>query len=151
MMTTRGVTVPANTPSWEFKLDPSAGEMMLAARRGTIPDPDFGGVLSSGGERITKAGAERFVVLPEVGEQFLVPGDYYIAAVSEGVSPPNGATIGTGNSAGTITSVGVLPVTNLGTATAVPTNAPVSLLGAQIKAFPSSNDGTESLGDPREE
>lgn len=128
------VTVPASTTSWEITLEPGVGDMQLKLLHGSIPDPDGGGVLYAGGERIQKAGAERYVVLPEHGQQFLQSGDYYLAAVSEGESPPN-ATIGTGSSQGTLTSVGPLPVTSLGNATTVPTNTPVSLLSAQIKAF----------------
>ncbi len=154
------VTIPANTPSWEFTLAPSAGEMMLAMRRGTVPDfhvvdgvfqdADVQFNSSSQGSRqvkIQKDGRERFVVLPRTNAAFIVPGDYYIAVISEGVNPPNTGTIGTGTSSGVLTSLGTLGTSDLGNAS-LPPGAPiaVSLEGAQVKSFAFNvPEGTASL------
>jgi hypothetical protein len=141
------VTIPPNTPSWEFTLAPSAGEMMMAMRRGTVPDfsapgssPGDGVQYNSGtsGYReiaMQKAGPERYVVLPRNDEDFIVAGDYYIAAISEGINPPNNSTIGTGTSSGVITSLGALVVTDLGAASTSGITQPVSLVGGQVKAY----------------
>ena len=83
-----------------------------------------------------KAGPERYVLLPRVGEDYLPAGDYYLAAISEGVNPDySSGVIGTGTSSGVLTSVGPLAITHLGTATPVGTVQPVTLAGGQIKAY----------------
>ena len=133
------VTIPANTPSWEVTLSPIVGEMLLAVRRGTIPDFSSaingspGSASGSLQTEMQKAGPERYVMLPQSGQDFIPAGDYFLAAVSEGVNPGN-ITIGTGSSSGTLTSVGPLAVTNLGTANATGTTQPVNLAGGQVKA-----------------
>lgn len=138
------VSIPANTPSWEVTLAPSAGEMLLAVRRGTVPDfsagegGDAGVSSASGGDwevKMQKAGPERYVMLPPSGEDYLVEGDYYLAVVGEGANPPDGNTIGAGTSSGVLTSVGALPVANLGAASLGGLNQPVSLEGGQVKAY----------------
>jgi hypothetical protein len=103
------VSVPANTPSWEITLDPTLGEMLLMVRRGVIPDPEadvYGATQSDygmRGARVQKDGPERYVILPESGQDFLVAGDYYLAVVSEGQSPSSNSYVGSGNSSGTKT------------------------------------------------
>ncbi len=149
------VTIPASTPSWEVTLAPSAGEMLLLVRRGTVPDfaaAENGGAgvsAASGGDwevKMQKAGPERYVMLPPSGEDYLVEGDYYLAVVSEGANPPNSSTIGTGTSSAVLTSLGPLTVTNLGAATPAGVVQPVSLAGGQIKAYQFSvPPGTASL------
>lgn len=130
------VTVPASTPSWELTLtNAGSGDMTLWIRQGTIPDPNGGDVLNVGGAKTQQLGTDRFVVLPQPGQTFLTPGDYYIAAVSEGTLDPNLNLIGTGNSSGTLTSVGPLAVTNLGTATPAGTSPAVNLASGQFKAW----------------
>jgi hypothetical protein len=149
------VTIPANTPSWEVTLEPTVGEMLLAVRRGAIPDfnaREDGTVnYESGGQpygdvqvEMQKAGPERYVMLPASNLDFLPVGDYYLAVVSEGVNPGTpSSTIGTGTSSGTLTSVGPLAVTPI---TANGVAVPVSLLGGQIKAYQFTVDpGTPSL------
>jgi large repetitive protein len=142
------VTVPPNTPSWEFTLTPTTGEMMMAARRGGIPDflapsSSNGGSgnlqLSSGGDlevKMQKPGPERYLLLPVEDQDFILPGDYTIAVISEGIAPPpDGNTIGTGTSSGTLTSHGSLAVTNLGAASISGITQPVSLVSTQVKAY----------------
>ena len=143
------VTIPSNTPSWEFTLAPTAGEMMMAMRRGTVPDfhvvegsgygdADVQFQSGTGGSRqvkIQKAGPERFLVLPRNDADFIVAGDYYIAVISEGVNPPDSYTIGTGTSSGVLTSLGTLATTDLGTASVTGITQPVSLAGAQVKSY----------------
>ena len=133
------VTVPANTPSWEITLDPTLGEMLLLVRRGAIPDPEGSGATQNEGgprqARIQKDGPERYVIQPPDSTEFLVPGDYYLAVVSEGQSPADGGHVGTGNSSGVLTSRGSLVVTNLGAATVAGVSQSVSLVGAQMKGY----------------
>ncbi|MCX6873863.1 MAG: PA14 domain-containing protein [Verrucomicrobia bacterium] len=140
------VTIPANTPSWEFTLAPSAGEMMMAMRRGTVPDFSALGTTSTGvqydtgtsGSReieMQKTGPERYLMLPRDDQDFIVAGDYYIAVISEGQSPPTPSTIGTGTSSGVLTSLGVFGTTDLGTASLGGITQPVSLVGAQVKSY----------------
>jgi len=142
------VTVPANTASWEFTLTPTTGEMMMAVRRGTVPDFFCYPISNSGGgdvqatavfgdrqAKVLKTGPERYFLLPLEDQDFITPGDYYIAAVSEGVSPPDASTIGTGNSSGTLTSNGVIPVIGLGTASPGGLTQAVTLAGAQVKTY----------------
>ena len=105
--------------------------------------PDFrtdanGYLQSASGSRegeLQKAGPERFVLLPVDDQTSLVAGDYYLAVISEGVSPVNDNTIGTGNSSGVLTSNGPLAITNLGTASLAGLTQPVSLAGGQVKAY----------------
>lgn len=141
------VSIPANTPSWEFTLDPSVGEMMAAVRRGSIPD--FGGEYSyssdgfvqniqPNGHRqavIQKNGPERFTMLPVSGQDFLLEGDYYIAAISEGQNPATVQYTGTATSGGVINSRGVLAITDLGTLSSSGATRAVTLAGGQLKAY----------------
>jgi hypothetical protein len=159
------VTIPANTPSWEFTLAPSVGEMMMAMRRGTVPD--FGAPGASAGDGVQynsgtsgyreiamqKTGPERYLVLPRNDADFIVAGDYYIAVVSEGVSPPNTSTIGTGTSSGVLTSLGAFGTTSLGAASLAGITQPVSLVGGQVKSYqftvPAGTTGLELRLDNR--
>jgi hypothetical protein len=134
------VTVPANMRSWEITLDPTLGEMMLAVRRGYVPVTiglGNGTQGSSGNLQsdVQKMGAERHVILPDYGQDFLEAGDYYLAVVSEGQNPPDSNSTGSGPVSGTLTSRGPLAVTDLGTASAAGVGGPVALEGGQLKAF----------------
>lgn len=137
------VTVPPNTPSWEFTFAPTAGESLLAIRRDCIPD----NLVSTGGSiqdttantsrqtKLQRTGGERYLLLPDNNENFITAGDYYMAVVSEGNNPVSTTVIGTGNSGGTFTHLGPLSVTSLGTATTAGITQPVSLSGSQVKAW----------------
>jgi len=134
------VTIPANTPSWELTLAPTVGEMLLVVRRDTVPDFTAGiggdaGSTSDQEVKMQKDRPERYVMLPQHGQDLIPAGDYYVAVVSEGMNPPDSSTIGMGNSSGTLTSVGLLPVTNLGAASVAGLTQPASLFGGQIKAY----------------
>ncbi|MEY4568901.1 MAG: hypothetical protein RLZZ398_340 [Verrucomicrobiota bacterium] len=134
------VTIPANTPSWEVTLSPSAGEMLLALRRGTIPDFNastnglVGAASGSLQTEMQKSGPERYIMLPPNGQDFVEAGEYYLAAISEGATP-SGSTIGTGTSSGTLTSHGSLAITDLGIANAVGITQAITMAGGQTKAY----------------
>lgn len=134
------VSIPAATASWEFTLQPSAGEMMFSVRRGAIPDfradslaaPLQDAPLNQA--RVQKTGAERYLLLPPEGQNALTAGDYYLAVVSEGTAtlPPPEET-GAGNSSGTLNSLGPVSITDLGSITTTGTSQAVSLGSAQVR------------------
>ena len=147
------VTIPPNTPSWEITLDSTQGEMMLAVRRGTVPDCElfdhnlqyFQGVYPQNetpqydpGDRevpLQKDGAERYVLLPRDGQDYLIAGDYYIGGDGEGQNPVDSNHTGTGTSSGTLTSRGALGVADLGIASLAGLSQPVTLASGQVKSF----------------
>ena len=116
------VTIPAATRSWKMRLGVSSGELMMAVRKDSVPgtrlvDPsglsnevDSAEFFGADGIRIRKVGNEHFTVLPDPGVDFLDPGDYYIAVVSEGAPVPNPGTLGPNPASGTLTSIGTSPV-----------------------------------------
>jgi len=110
------VQVPTNTPSWKIKLAPNVGEAMLIVLSNRVPNVDSGRLSGNfNGKFMQKAGNEHYLLLPLVGQTNIVPGTYYLAAVSEGVNPATAARIGSGNSTFTVTSVGSTPINNVGT------------------------------------
>jgi len=135
------VTVPPNTPRWEFHLSPTVGEAMLVVRRGALPD--FNGasninIQDNSGTReveLQRGGMERYQLLPENNQDFIVAGDYYFAVISEGVNPPASNVIGTGTSSATFSIVEPTPVMELGTITTSGTTLQVTLGGAEVKAY----------------
>jgi hypothetical protein len=116
--------------------------MLMIVRQGAVPDfsalrsGEAGSSYSYGDleVKVKKEGAERYVMLPPNGQDHLVAGDYYIAAISEGQNPVDDV-IGTGTSSGVLSSAGALAVTNLGTASVAGLTQPVSLAGGQTKAY----------------
>lgn len=66
---------------------------------------------------------------------YVTAGDYYIAVISEGISPPDNSTIGTGNTSGELTSLGAFSTASLGAASAGGIVHPLTLAGGQIKAY----------------
>jgi hypothetical protein len=109
------VQVPTNTPGWKLKLAPSIGEAMLVVLSNRVPNVDSGRLSGAlNGKFMQKAGNEHYLLLPLVGQTNIIPGTYYLAAVSEGVNPASATRIGSGNSTFTITSVGNVPVNQLG-------------------------------------
>lgn len=130
-------TVPAGQPSWEWSLDPSLGDVLLAVRRGGIPGSSG---ISQGGEAgvlqgvlMSKTGGERFTLLPPQGEANVPAGEYFLAVVSLGQDPSPGQ-VGTGTSSATLTNEAVLDVPNLGTAGTSPMTTGFTLEPGQIKA-----------------
>lgn len=129
------ITVPPSTRSWALSLITVQGDFTLRVRHGHVPDtnnstyPDL-----KGGVHIQKGGDERFTLLPKNGEEFLIPGDYYIAAVSEGQGPSIASkTIGTGSASATLTNLGPLAVEALGTIDGSGITRAVSLEPAEVK------------------
>ena len=124
----RKVAIPAQTRSWEIITDPNPGEVGMFVRFGTIPT-------ITGGYQCVKTSGERFVMLAEDGQDFIVPGDYYVAVVSEGQPlPPDGQTVGVGAVSATIASSGELSVNGLGEISASTVTVPATLLAGQLKA-----------------
>lgn len=129
------ITVPPSTRSWALSLNTVQGDFTLRVRHGHVPDtnnstyPDL-----KGGVHIQKGGDERFTLLPKNGEEFLLPGDYYIAAVSEGQgSSLASRTIGTGSASAILTNLGPLAVESLGTVDGNGITRAVSLEPAEVK------------------
>ena len=135
------VTVPPNTPRWEFTMTPTAGEALLVVRRGALPDffsPENGNMQDSGGTRgakMQRSGMERYLLLPENNQDFIVAGDYYIAIASEGVNPPSSSVVGTGSIGANFEILPAMPVVDLGTVNVAGTTQPVALAAAQVKAY----------------
>lgn len=110
------VQVPTNTPGWKMKLAPSVGEAMLVVLSNRVPNVDSGRISGPvNGKFMQKAGNEHYLILPLVGQTNIIGGTYYLAAISEGVNPASATRIGSGSSTFTVTSVGNVPVNNLGT------------------------------------
>ena len=110
------VQVPANRPGWKIKLTPSVGEVMLVVLSNHVPNIDSGRFSSPlMGKFMQKAGNEHYLILPLVGSSNIIAGTYYLAVVGEGINPASSTRIGTGSSTFEITSVGDVPVNNLGT------------------------------------
>lgn len=110
------VEVPTNAPSWKIKLAPTVGEAMLVVLSNHVPNVDSGRLSGAlNGKFMQKAGNEHYLLLPLVGQTNIIPGTYYLAAVSEGVNPASATRIGSGNTTFTVTSVGNTSVNDLGT------------------------------------
>jgi len=132
------VTVPSGVRGWQVKLNQTSGEMLLLARKDTVPnivwreDTSIDG--TSGSVGMNKADDEIFQLLPEDGASFLDEGDYYLAAVSLGQNP-DGGTIGTGTASATIESIGEMPIIDLGIASETTITQTVSLAAGEIKLY----------------
>ncbi len=110
------VNVPAGAASWKVRLSQSAGESLLLVRPDAIPNIGCGRFPDAVGSVMQKDGPEHFLLLPQGSETALPGGTYYLAVVSEGLAPDRGRNqVGTGNAAFTIASLGVAPVTGIGT------------------------------------
>lgn len=133
------VQIPSNTPSWKVHLTTNSGEAMLLALKDAVPNIAASSTFSatngtSPGRKMQKTNDEFFVLLPWPGQTNLVPGTYYLAAVSEGLNATNGTRIGVSNSTFSITSSGPLTITDLGPLTAdIYTN--LSISGGETVAF----------------
>ena len=134
------VAVPAGSPLWSLRLLPSAGEMMMAVLRGTVPCAgqswyDFPWSNTSAGSIIQKNGAEYFSLFPTDNMSELPAGDYYVAVVSEGASPPDNYTAGGGSSSGILRSAGA-DLTDLGeVGIDTPISRAVTLAGGETRCF----------------
>ncbi|MBK8091506.1 MAG: choice-of-anchor D domain-containing protein [Verrucomicrobiaceae bacterium] len=130
------VTVPPGQPSWQVRLQPTQGDMMLAGRLGGIPNNAYlpSGVGDGGGIKLKKVGEEWYHLFPTSGQSTITPGDYYFAVISEGAGPVNGQ-IGTGVVSGVITSLGAMPVTSLGPISTAGVTSAVSLAGGEVRHY----------------
>ena len=141
------VSLSAPQKSWRVRLAATTGEVSLAICRDYLPaiglpSAYFGtgsvattfGANNSSGILMRKVGAEQFVMLPTYAsgtnssgqptvESTLPTGNYYLAVISSGVTGvgaagTNGAKVGTGDAAFTLTSQGDVAPTLLGNLTA---------------------------------
>ena len=133
------VDVPSNAPSWKIRLAATAGETLLMVQKDRLPN--VAGTTTTpgqlgGGFRLSKAGSEHFVLLPQSGLSALAAGRYYLLAASQGLFPdlPGGRT-GAGGSSSSLTSQGVLPVEDLGPLPAEGVTRSGSLEGGELRAY----------------
>ena len=130
------VAVPTNLPSWKVRLGTNSGEAMLMLQKDSLPNigaSSSSPINLSGGRQLQKAGNEQYLFMPLNGATNITAGTYYLAVASEGMNPTSGR-IGTNSSAYTLTSFGVLAVTNLGT---------VDFTGATDILHTNNNEGGE--------
>jgi hypothetical protein len=132
------VEIPDGAPSWQVKVSTNAGEVMLVIRADSIPNVDTGQPTIVG-KSMQKLGSEQYVLLPTNNppQTALPGGTYYLAVVSEGMNATNSTRIGVGNSSFTITSLGPMSVTNLGTVAAATdvVHAVTNQEGGQVRGF----------------
>jgi hypothetical protein len=118
------VVITNGTPSWRVKLAPTVGDALLLVQQDYLPNvvsdgsalPNFNYGFEElyGGIKLEKAGNEHYLLLPGNGQTNIPPGDYYLGVVSQGVNP-TGQDIGSNTTAYVLSSLGPLPMTNLGT------------------------------------
>ena len=109
------VEVPTNVPSWKLKLTNDVGDTTFVIRKDGLPTTDTSGNIYLGGIVLRKAGDEQLLVMPPQGESNVLAGTYYLAVVSQGEnSIPDASRIGTNGCSFTLTSQGVMPITDLG-------------------------------------
>jgi large repetitive protein len=128
------VTIPSNTPSWKLKLTPTSGEVMLVIMTNRVPNVDTGHA-PTGGKFMQKAGNEHYILLPPLGQTNIAAGVYYIAVVSEGLNPASSTRIGTGSSSYVLTSLGISPLTDLGTVSLTDIVSPETLEGGESRIY----------------
>jgi len=129
------VSVPVDAASWSLTLVPEgAGEAMLAVRHGRLPNINAAGTTTATSDHATafagitrqKNGSEYFYKFAPAGAATTITsGEYYIAVISEGQSPANSSTIGSGPVNYTLTSVGEMPIADQ-TGTPLNSSAPLS-------------------------
>ena len=133
------VNIPSNTPSWKVRVSTNNGEALLLVLKGAIPSfasrEDGVGGAGASGRKMQKAGNEYFTLLPPQGDTNLPAGTYYLAVVSEGRNPPSANNVGTNTTSFTITSLGTMPVVNLGTAGGADLVQAGALPGGDLAAY----------------
>jgi len=134
------VTITNNPPNWKVKLNPTAGEALMQVQMGYLPNIQdlqfsYNTAQPFGGEKMSKAGPEHWVALPEQGTNAIPNGVYYVAVVGEGQNATNTSRIGTGSSTYMIQSLSVLGVTNLGTLSELDLVLADSVEGGTFKAY----------------
>jgi len=109
------VEVPPGSRTWGLRLEPTAGEAMMAVREGALPNSNASTNTASTnvsyreGVRRQKAGDDYFYMYPPSGETTIAGGTFYVAVAAEGVDPYSTSYIGTGASSFQLTSVGEVP------------------------------------------
>lgn len=98
------VSVPDGLPQFRLKLGQWRGEARMSLRRGSVPGThlyqsyfnlDDRDIISAA---YGKVGDEYISMLPAPGQTNAIPpGDYFITIISEGQSPPDNNTLGTGS------------------------------------------------------
>ncbi|MBK1723349.1 hypothetical protein [Thiocystis violacea] len=129
------VTVPADQDSWSLAMVPTLGEALMAARHAVLPNITASNSATAqtdstafNGVKRQKSGREFFYKYASNGDPIILPGDYYIAVVSEGRNPESSTKVGTDTVSYTLTSEGRMPVADK-TATPLSTSQPVIWLG----------------------
>ena len=138
------VMVPSNSPSWRLKLTPTVGEALLAVQQDIVPNIESGGSadyqvyhgVPIGGFKAQKEGHDHYLLLPPTGQTTIPAGTYYVGVVSEGVNPNyTYGYIGSNTTSYMLSSLGSLPVVNLGTAGATDLLITNSLEGGDVAAY----------------
>jgi large repetitive protein len=114
------IIVPSNTPSWKLKVSTNSGETLLMVQRTYLPNAGASTFndawFVSGGVKMQRLGHEHYTMLPQNGQTNIPAGIYYLGVASEGQNPNyNQNRIGTNSSSYTLTSIGSMSVTNMGT------------------------------------
>jgi len=135
------VTIASNTPSWKVKLTGTAGEVMLAAAKDSLPNISAivtGSVTNTftAGKKMQRNGNEHFVQLPPALRSNLLAGTYYLLVASEGLADPASTTrIGPGAADYVLQSIGPMPEIDLGTLDTTNLVYPGTLEGGESAAF----------------
>jgi hypothetical protein len=111
------IVVPTNLPSWRLELSNNVGDCLLMLEKDYLPNINAGGYAPYypyGGRKMQKPGSEQYLMLAPNLQSNIIAGTYYIAVASEGMNPTNGY-LGTNFSSYTLTSFGMLTVSNIGT------------------------------------
>jgi large repetitive protein len=141
------VTVPpgAALTDWRLRLDQSVGELFMQVRRDSLPDffpTSYVGEAASvpatnvqGGKRVKRSGGETLTISPDHGASTITPGTYYVAVVSEGLSP-TATNVGSGEASGLLRSETPAPATHLGTLqVASPLQVPINLPAGDLVIY----------------
>jgi hypothetical protein len=128
-----------------MRLAPTNGDALLVVQHQYLPNIisgcsavyQVGCGFPNGGFKAQKEGNQHYLLLPQTGQSTIPAGTYYVGVVSEGVNPDYGnGEIGSNTTSYTLSSLGPLPVINLGTAN--PTNDLLvtnSLEGGDVAAY----------------
>jgi hypothetical protein len=102
------VDIPEQVSSWKVRLSLTSGEAMMLITTNWIPSIESTPVMQ-------KLDQEHYLLLPTSRNQYIPKGSYYIAVVSEGITPASIRHIGAGDSTFVLETLGEMPITPLGT------------------------------------
>jgi large repetitive protein len=111
------LVIPPNARSWKLRATATdGGELLLAVHHDDVPNTFTHPTARSDsiGRKMHKDGKEHFLLLPDEGQDFLMPRTNYIAVISEGHDPLDYQTLGTNSVAYILESLGEAPVADLG-------------------------------------